>query len=58
MHKAWVMDIRCQGKSRTDADVLDMCIKILKLYDRNCSFSGLKSNVGKKLFGKFGSMRG
>ena len=56
MQKAWVMDIRCQGKSRND--VLDMCIKILKLYDRNCSFSGLKSNVGKKLVGKFGSMRG
>ena len=25
-------------------DVLDMCTKILVLYDSHCSFSGLKSN--------------
>ena len=25
-------------------DVLDMCTKILELYDSHCSFSGLKSN--------------
>ena len=25
-------------------DVLDMCTKILELYDSHCSFSGLKNN--------------
>ena len=41
MQKVWVMDIRCQEKSN---DVLDMCTKILELYDSHGSFSGLKSN--------------
>ena len=26
-------------------DVLDMCTKILELYDSHCSFSGLKSKL-------------
>ena len=36
-------------------DVLEMCTKILELYDSHCSFSWLKSNL---LIGKFGSMGG
>ena len=34
---------RCKGKVVRN-DVLDMCTKILELYDGHCSFFGLKSN--------------
>ena len=32
-------------------DVLDMCTKILELYDSHCPFSGLKSNFACRLIG-------
>ena len=43
VQKVWVMDIRCQEKVVCN-DLLDMCTKILELYDSHCSFPGLKSN--------------
>ena len=36
-------------------DVLDMCTKILELYESHCSFSGLNAFL---LIGKLGSMGG
>ena len=38
VQKVWVMDIRCQRKV-VGNDVLDMCTKILELYDIHYSFS-------------------
>ena len=35
VQKVWVMDIRCEGKVVRN-DVLDMCTKILELYDSHC----------------------